>query len=158
MVEIDTSTPIDRIAEDVASLRELFARRLADDRLKRELLIELRERSTADDRVIVSRLLMPLALRIASVIDRVDSWVGPPDPLSESVADELCAVLADFGVEEVATTGEADPSTHRVVGAVETVDTAPGEIVSVRRRGYVLDGKVLRSADVIVAAAAGQQG
>lgn len=156
MVEIDASSAIDRIAEDVASLRELFARRLADDRLKRELLTDLRERSTVDDRVIVSRLLMPLALRIASVIDRVDSWVGTPDPLAESVAEELCAVLADFGVEEVGSTGAADPSTHRIVGAVEAGDITPGEIASVRRRGYVLDGKVLRPADVVVAAAAGQ--
>lgn len=153
MVETEaSSSAIDRLAEDLASLRELFARRLADDRLKRDLLTDLRDRATIDDRVIVGRLLTPLALRIAAVIDRIDSWVGTPDPLAHSVAEELSVVLADFGVEEVAVTGAADPSAHRIIGAVEMADLAAGDIVEVRRRGYVLDGKVLRPADVLVAA------
>lgn len=56
-------------------------------------------------------------------------------------------VLKSEGLEEIETDGLFDPSLH------EALDTNPGEdnkILSVSRKGYRLNGKVLRPAGVVV--------
>lgn len=144
-----TPEAIQLILARLDELQELFRRRLLDDRAKADFVAELKERSEIDDRVLQSRLLRPLALRIMGVIDRVDSWDGEPDPLAASVAEELIDVLVEFGIETVTTEGMVDPQIHRV--AALQPDNAPrGSILSVRQRGLTMDGRVLRPAEVVV--------
>lgn len=65
----------------------------------------------------------------------------------ELAIKEFKQVLQSEGLEEVSTEGEFDPNLH------EAVDTQVGEdnkILRVVRKGYSLNGKVLRPAAVIV--------
>ena len=65
----------------------------------------------------------------------------------ELAVKEFNQVLASEGLDQVATDGAFDPSLH------EAVDTRDGEndmILEVVRKGYNLNGKVLRPAQVIV--------
>lgn len=65
----------------------------------------------------------------------------------ELAVKEFEVVLAQEGLEEIAADGQFDPSLH------EAVDTREGEndiILEVVRKGYNLNGKVLRPAQVVV--------
>ena len=65
----------------------------------------------------------------------------------ELAVKELNQVLQSEGLNQIATEGQFDPNLH------EAVDTQEGEdnmILKVVRKGYTLNGKVLRPAGVIV--------
>ncbi|MDV8003001.1 nucleotide exchange factor GrpE [Rhodococcus sp. IEGM 1408] len=131
-------------------LEELFRRRLLEDRIKADFVAELKDRSEIDDRVIQSRILRPLASRLLGIIDRIDTWDGDPDPLAVSMGEEIADVLEEFGIDLIPTRGLIDPSVHRVVS--KRADAAPkGTILATERRGIVLDGRVIRPAEVVVA-------
>ncbi len=65
----------------------------------------------------------------------------------ELAVKEFKQVLAQEGLEEIVTDGQFDPSLH------EAVDTRQGDdnmILEVVRKGYNLNGKILRPAGVVV--------
>ena len=60
---------------------------------------------------------------------------------------ELTGVLQSEGLEQIAADGQFDPNMH------EALDTREGEdnkILEVVKKGYTLNGKVLRPAGVVV--------
>jgi molecular chaperone GrpE len=71
----------------------------------------------------------------------------------ELVGKQLQEVLARFGAEPIAALGSAfDPRLHEAMARVETSGAPPdGTVIEEFRRGYLLDGKVLRPALVAVA-------
>ena len=63
-------------------------------------------------------------------------------------------VLAKYGVETVDPTGEPfDPDTAQAMSMVEQPDAEPNSVVAVMQKGYVLNGRLLRPAMVMVAKA-----
>lgn len=67
-------------------------------------------------------------------------------------AERLRAILQTAGVREIETEGRAfDPAQHRAVSIAHRNDVAPGTIVGEELKGYTLDGRILRYAEVIVA-------
>lgn len=65
----------------------------------------------------------------------------------ELAVKELNQVLQSEGLEQIATTGQFDPNLH------EAVDTRAGDdniILKVVRKGYKLNGRVLRPTQVVV--------
>lgn len=63
-------------------------------------------------------------------------------------------VLAKHGVEAVDPTGEPfDPETAQAMSMVEQPDAEPNSVVAVMQKGYVLNGRLLRPAMVMVAKA-----
>lgn len=63
-------------------------------------------------------------------------------------------VLAKYGVEAVDPTGEPfDPETAQAMSMVEQPDAEPNSVVAVMQKGYVLNGRLLRPAMVMVAKA-----
>jgi molecular chaperone GrpE len=62
--------------------------------------------------------------------------------------------LEALGVTEIATAGEHfDPALHEAFGGVPHRELSPGAIVQEIQKGYLLDGRVLRPARVLVAVA-----
>ena len=60
-------------------------------------------------------------------------------------------VLAKYGVETVDPQGEPfDPETAQAMGMVEQPDLEPNSVVAGRQRGYLLNGRLLRPAMVMV--------
>jgi len=83
------------------------------------------------------------ALTGASETDRQSGWFKGV----ELAVKELNQVLQSEGLEQIAADGQFDPTLH------EAVDTREGEdniILEVVRKGYGLNGKVLRPAQVVV--------
>lgn len=69
----------------------------------------------------------------------------------ELAVNQLRGALRDAGLEEIAADGQFDPLLHE---AVDTVEGEDNKIVKVAQRGYMLNGKVIRPAKVVV----GQKG
>jgi molecular chaperone GrpE (heat shock protein) len=67
-------------------------------------------------------------------------------------AERLRAILQTAGVREIETEGRAfDPAQHRAVSIAYRNDVTLGTIVGEELKGYTLDGRILRYAEVIVA-------
>jgi len=63
-------------------------------------------------------------------------------------------VLAKYGVETVDPQGEPfDPETAQAMSMVEQPDVEPNSVVAVMQKGYVLNGRLLRPAMVMVSKA-----
>ena len=68
------------------------------------------------------------------------------------VQKEFHRVLDDNGVERIKTVGEMfDPNMHEAVTALETEVVPDGQIIEEVRTGYLLNGRLLRAAQVVVA-------
>ncbi|NNC24470.1 nucleotide exchange factor GrpE [Salinisphaera sp. USBA-960] len=66
----------------------------------------------------------------------------------------FAASMEKVGIEVVNPEGEAfDPGQHEAVTAQPTSDYAPNTITAVMQKGYLLNGRVLRAAKVVVAKA-----
>lgn len=97
--------------------------------------------------------------------ERVGGAAAARDVLDEAMAtlsqwlegqqliyERLQTILQGAGVRQIESAGQAfDPSRHRAVSTESRVDVPAGTIVGEERRGYTLDGRVLRYAEVIVA-------
>lgn len=66
----------------------------------------------------------------------------------------LTDVMGKFGVERIDPQGEPfDPAYHQAMTIQPTDDAAPNTVVTVIQKGYLLNGRLVRPAMVIVAAA-----
>jgi molecular chaperone GrpE (heat shock protein) len=68
------------------------------------------------------------------------------------LAERLRAILQTAGVRPIESIGRAfDPTFHRAVSTERRNDVAPGTIIGEELKGYMLEGKILRYTEVIVA-------
>lgn len=64
----------------------------------------------------------------------------------------LFGVLENAGIEQVDPIGETfDPAYHEAMATVDNPDAEPGSVTEVIQKGYVLNGRLLRAAMVLVA-------
>lgn len=74
---------------------------------------------------------------------------------SKATLKLLIAVLERFGVSEIDPLGEPfDPDRHEAISMQPSAEAEPGSILTVVQKGYSLNGRLLRPAMVVVAAAA----
>lgn len=83
------------------------------------------------------------ALSGANEQDRESGWFRGV----ELAVKELNQVLQSEGLGQIAAEGQFDPNLHE---AVDTIEGEDNKILKVVRKGYTLNGKVLRPAGVIV--------
>ena len=70
----------------------------------------------------------------------------------EMVHKQFLEVLKQNGLEAVETEGKTfDPNYHEAIGQQESEDKKEDEIVNVYQKGYVLSGRLLRAAKVVIA-------
>jgi molecular chaperone GrpE len=103
---------------------------------------------------LVSRLLPILdALQQAAKITHEGDSL-PQEEISvglKMLEKQLLEVLRGEGLEEIPAVGELlDPQRHEVVSSTETNDVPENTIVEEVRRGYLLNGKVIRTSLVVV--------
>ena len=139
------------LTQEVAGLRDLFLRRLADDKTTKQLVQSVNASLTRRDAIDQYKVFAPMIQELLLAVDRLKSN-DPSADLNQSVADELVTVLSRYGVEQIDTDGIVDPKVHEIVGLDPLTDgVQPDTIVKVVRTGYLLSGSVLRPAQVIVA-------
>lgn len=66
------------------------------------------------------------------------------------IIKSLKDIMSAEGVEEIKAEGTFDPVYHHAVGVEASEDKKEDEIVKVLQKGYMMKGKVIRPAMVIV--------
>lgn len=137
--------------EEVAALKDLFLRRMMDDKIKMATIAQLKESNDALQKQLDEKAISSFVKEILLVCDRIDSQQDVDD-LTLSVEDELLEILARREFYRMDAPSVFDPTIHNAVGIAEETDEHPEKsIVQVVRNGYFFRDKVFRSADVIVA-------
>ena len=137
--------------EEVAALKDLFLRRLMDDKVKMAALSQLKDSNDALQKQLDEKAISSFVKELLLICDRIDSQ-EEIDDLTLSVEEELLETLARRDFYKMDTPTIFNPAIHNAVGSVEESDTFPEKsVVKVVRNGYYFKDKVFRSADVIVA-------
>ena len=154
----DPMTPEEEIAGlhlRCSELEEKAIRSMADYK-------NLRRRMLQDSEASLHRHLQPMLEELLFVLDFLDMALASPceseDAKNLSMGVQMtrtkfAQVLETADVQEISTEGIFDPSLHDAKGTRAEADAEYGQILAVQRRGYTWQGKVLRPAQVIVAAA-----
>lgn len=138
------------LAQEISSLRDLFHRRLLEDRSKNDLIVALHESLRTRDALSTGEAFRDLFRELLIAVDRLVTE-EPSRELCDSVADEVREAMARRGLAPVPTSTHFDARYHE---AAEAIDAGPGrvagEIVDVVRHGYLLGERLLRPAKVVV--------
>lgn len=137
------------VARAVAELKDLFVRRLFEDKDKRRLIDSLLTQLDAE-RNPFRQHLHPAVREIALVIDRADDYEGPDPQFAGSVRDELIELLERLGVLQVQTDGLFDPARHEMAATVQDLSRPDRDIVRVLARGFAHGDWLFRPARVVV--------
>lgn len=145
---------LDELRIEVSGLKDLFLRRLLEDKTKTAQFELLHEQLRGAQDIVNSRIFEPLFTELLFAVDRLQA-AGQANELAASVSDELLDILGHYSLTAVPAVGLCDARVHEVVEAVaQGADSVVGQILSVRRPGYVLGERLLRPAQVVVAVAA----
>ena len=88
-----------------------------------------------------------LQASLGTAVNALTQWRDGQKLLTE----RLRAILQSAGVRAIEAVGRAfDPASHRAVSVAQRFDVAPNQIVGEELKGYTLDGRILRYAEVIV--------
>ncbi len=126
-----------------------YKRALADyQNLEKRVSESRAEMATWATNNLIEKLLPSLdyleqALQGAGEIESKSGWFKGVEMAVRALTD----TLKDEGLEQIGADGQFDPTLHE---AVDTRVGEEGKIIEVTRKGYILNGKVLRPALVIV--------
>lgn len=145
-------------AEDAAGLKDQLIRLAADfQNFRKRATRELDEaRRYGSEKVVLG--LLP----VLDNLERAVAHAGEDDsPIAEGVrmvAKQFVDVLGTFGVNGFESVGEPfDPERHEAMGQVVSEESVPGSIVEEMLKGYFVHDRLLRPAQVLVAAAPAQK-
>jgi molecular chaperone GrpE len=151
--------------EDVKKIKELIDNQKKeleekDDRIKR-LMAEFdnfKKRSSKEREGLYNSLVSDIFTSLLPVIDNLEKAVKVETKDSnykqgvEMVLKQFKDVLTANGVKEINTIGKTfDPELHEAVGSVVDENLGEKEIKEEYRKGYIIDGKVIRHSLVVVA-------
>ena len=115
-----------------------------------------RERKYGNEKIL--KALLPVVDSLQLALEHSDKSNEAAKPVIEGVENTLTLFLKElknFGVEQVDPKGEPfDPQKHQAISMIESAEVAPNCVLNVKQRGYLLNGRVVRPAMVIVAKAA----
>lgn len=137
--------------EEVEALKDLFLRRMMDDKVKGAAIVRLTEANEALQRQLDEKALYSLVRELLFICDRIDAQ-EQVDDLTASVEEELLEVLARREFYKMPRPEIFDPAIHNAVGSEEETEEFPEKsVIRVVRNGYFFANKVFRPADVVVA-------
>jgi molecular chaperone GrpE len=139
-----------KLAVELSELRDLFQRRLLEDKAKQRLFDELYAQVEFARQGLISQALEPLLREELLMIDRLDQYQGSDMEFVITVRVELMEILSRRGVTEIAVEGPFDPSQHEAVESITSNKKRVGQIIGVRRPGYFIANRLLRPAQVTV--------
>lgn len=144
---------MEEVLREVGQLRDLFHRRLLNDRAKAQALDVLTEQAEFLRNGFTRRALAPLLSDLITLHDRV---APEEDAMAHSVAAELEGIFVRYGIREIAkgASGETlmfDATVHNCVLSQPTYDVPANSVLSIVRPGYELGGVLIRPMDVVVA-------
>lgn len=131
---------INQVKEDVSYLRDLFVRRLNEDKQKNSLIQKIEEGATYT-------FIEPFLHDIILLLDRLEK---ANDDFSVSVKEELYEIVNRRGVERIRVTQEFNPALYKAVKTRESAEADRMHVAGIIRHGYTLGDKVIRPAEVLI--------
>ncbi len=139
--------------EEVAALKDRLLRLQAD-------FDNFRKRSHRERAEHARRAVETVALEFLNVVDHFELGLQTADAQGvapavrqgfQLVYDQMCGLLGRIGITPIEAQGRPfDPHQHESLAFAPSPDCAPDHVVSVVRKGYLLDGRLLRPARVVV--------
>ena len=161
----------DPLEEAIARVQELEAQLAETAKKEQDLLLRtraeidnMRRRSEQDVEKAHKFALEKFAKDILNTIDNLERALATPANIEdesikalfdgvELTLKELLATVARFGVEPVGVVGEIfNPDLHQAISMQPTDGFESNQITTVLQKGYLLNGRVIRPAMVMVAA------
>ena len=139
-VEQKEEDALNKVLEGINELKDLFVRRLYDDKQKNAMIQQLTRESEF-------AFIEPFLTDIILVLDRLEQ---SSDDFIVSVYEELYGILNRRGVEKIQVGDTFDPLLYKAVKRIENPDLNAIQVKSVIRNGYTLSGRVIRPAEVAV--------
>ena len=143
---------LDSLHNEVALLRAESLRERADlDNQRKRVARDVEQARRFANEKLLGELL--------PVFDSLDAGLAAagsePSPLRDGLEltfKQLLKVAGDNGLSLLDPAGEAfNPEHHQAISQADAPDAAPGTVVQVFQKGYVLNGRLLRPALVVVA-------
>lgn len=162
-IEEDSTTAqeeIDKLNKQVSALKDQVIRERAEnDNLRKRQERELQSaHKFATERLIKD--LIPVLDSLTLGVDAARNNENNSEAIeqfiegSEMTLKLLRETLAKHGIEELNPEGEKfNPELHEAVTALPNNDVAPNTVLHVAQKGYTLNGRVIRAAQVIIAKA-----
>lgn len=142
---------ISKTYEEVIQLKDLFLRRLMDDKVKVASIAQLKEQNELLQQRLDEKNLSAFVKELLLICDRIDNQ-ETVDDMTASVEEEILELLARREIYQMERPEIFDPRYHNAVGTADVTDEYPEKsVVKVVRNGYFLRDQVFRPADVIVA-------
>lgn len=139
------------LEREVAELKDLFLRRLYEDKVRLAQHGALVEQLQWARDALDEKSVEALARELLLALDRLEV-VAEDNPQVLSVCEEIRDVLQIRGLEKIDDSGLFDPALHEAIRSVQvTTNLVDGEIVDVLRTGYTFRGRLLRPTQVVVA-------
>lgn len=162
--EAEEAPPADSSSDPLAEAERERDELLVNWQRARADFQNLKRRTLEDIEAAVSRERATLLEETLTVLDYLDMALASPCDSQDAqnlqvgvrmTRDQLWALLERQSVKPIDSEGEFDPAVHQAVSTVETDGAEPGSVVEIVRRGYTIGDRVLRHAQVKVAAAPG---
>jgi len=151
-LELDEASVLSEVLEATRRERDQYLDALR--RLKAEFE-NSRKRQERERIRILSMASERLVQEILPVLDNLDRALEAGGDIREGVQatrDQLAEVLGEEGLLPVASDGQPfDPNVHEAVMGQVSEEHEEGTIIQTFQRGYVLNGKPIRPAKVVVA-------
>lgn len=163
--EIDPLTEALAKIQDLESQLEEAAKKEQDILLRTRAEIDnIRRRTEADVEKAHKFGLEKFAKEILNVIDNLERAAATPNTSEdesvkalfdgvELTLKDLISTVAKFGIEPVGVVGETfNPDLHQAISMQPTEGFTTNQITTVLQKGYLLNGRVIRPAMVMIAA------
>lgn len=170
--EVETaSEEIDPLNEALAKIQDLEAQLEEAAKKEQDILLRtraeidnIRRRTEADVEKAHKFGLEKFAKEILNVIDNLERAAATPNNSEdesvkalfdgvELTLKDLLSTVAKFGIEPVGAVGETfNPDLHQAISMQPTEGFTTNQITTVLQKGYLLNGRVIRPAMVMIAA------
>ena len=145
---------------ELAEANDRLLRALAEGENLRRRSQREREETAKFAITVFARDVLSVADNLRRALEAVPEDAGDNEALGSLVGGielterELAAIFQRHGVERVDPAGEKfDHNLHEAMFEIPTADAEPGTVVQVVQTGYVLNGRLLRAAQVGIARA-----
>lgn len=128
------------LKEEVAGLKDLFVRRLNEDKQKVELIRTLSEGASF-------AFAEPFVSDIILLLDRLEK---SENDFVRSVKEELYSIINRRGAERIEVYADFNSLLYKAVRVTEDDNADKLKVIGVVRNGYTFSGKVIRPAEVAV--------
>lgn len=142
---------LNKTYDEIIALKDLFLRRLMDDKVKTLTISQLKEQNELLQKRLDEKNLSTFVKELLMVCDRIDRQ-REIDDFTVSVEEEILGLLARREFYQMEQPINFDPRYHNAVGIVSATEEYPDKsVVKVVRKGYFFRDQVFRPTDVIVA-------